>query len=271
MKKILVFGANGMLGKDLVKIDWFKIYPDYKTDITNWLQVFIKTLLVRPDYIINCAAYTDVDWAENDDNVWKCWSVNSCSKLVGICKLFNTPLVAFSTDYVFNWKKKEGYSEDEKLHNNRPLEIYWMSKWIMEFNILKNLKKYYIIRISSLFGKNGKNFVDLILNYEKEINVLWNNKMKPTYTVDLAENVKKLLQLEYPYWTYHFTNEWACSWYEFAKEINKYRTQPIKINKVDEFKRPAERPQYSELINNSPLKMRHWKESLKDYISNIKK
>lgn len=273
-KKILIIGAKGMLGTDLVKI--FEADNNYQVikadvsniDITKKDQVDNFITLIKPNYVINAAAYTDVDKCEEEKEI--CNQVNgyALEYVAKACKNNKSVLVHISTDYVFDGNKSEGYKEDDVID---PVNQYGKSKAIGEQMVIKNLDNYYIIRISWLFGKSGKNFVETMLGLVRdrsELKVVNDQHGKPTYTVDLAKGIKNLIESKADYGSYHLPNEGETTWYDFAKEIFNIADINMKVVPCTsaEFPRPAVRPKYSSLINTKLPKMRSWQEALKEYL-----
>jgi dTDP-4-dehydrorhamnose reductase len=284
-KKILILGAKGMLGSDICFIfRKFKpiCYDKEELDITNQKEVERKIRKIKPQVVINCAAYTDVEKAEKEFSLAKKINAEAIKNLVKICAEIDAILIHYSTDYVFDGKKKAGYKENDLPKN--PVNKYGISKLLGEKEILnfrskfKNLK-FYLIRTSWLFGsktepKNHKNFVLKILKLaeeKKEIKVVNDQFGKPTYTFDLAKATKKLLEENRAYGIYHLTNEGVTSWYKFAKEIIKLAKLKVKVVpcKSFEYKTLAKRPKYGILINSKLKKLRSWKKALKDYLKSI--
>lgn len=258
--KTLITGSNGMLGSDLCKVFPEAITLTHKDlDITNRAQVLDFIQKISPDVVINAAAYTNVDGCE--DNQELAFQVNGYGpgNLAEACNKIGAKLVHFSTDYVFDGSKAQ-YKEFDI---PSPINVYGQSKLLGEQEIMKNLKDYRIIRISWLFGKHGKNFVETILKLSHEIDevkVVNDQFGKPTYTVDLSRRVKEIIGLEAG--IYHLTNDGICSWYEFASAF----TSNAVACTTEEFPTKAKRPQYSVLVNTKTEPMRHWKEALKDYL-----
>jgi dTDP-4-dehydrorhamnose reductase len=258
--KTLIIGSSGMLGSDLCKT-----FPDavklthHDLDITDREQVIESILKIKPDVVINAAAYTNVDGCE--DNKELAFQVNGYGPgyIAEACARAGAKLVHFSTDYVFNGSKKEYVESDIP----DPINVYGDSKLLGEKKIIENMDDYRIVRISWLFGIHGKNFVETMLKLSGEIDtvkVVNDQFGKPTYTMDLASKVKEIIELEPG--IYHITNDGICSWYEFASSI---------IDNVipctsEEFPRKAKRPKYSVLVNTKTEPMRHWREALKDYL-----
>jgi dTDP-4-dehydrorhamnose reductase len=275
MKKILIIGGRGMLGQDLV--DAFSNDKNYEVtawdkdeiDITKEDQVIEKISKLKPEIVINSAAYTDVDGCE--DNRGLCMSVNgdALKNLAKACKKIDSVLVHFSTDYIFNGEREEGYEEDFSEIN--PVNYYGEAKAQAEKNIKDNCDKYYILRTAWLFGKNGKNFVDTMLSLAQkldELKVIDDQHGKPTYTLDLVKRTREIIENKEEFGIYHVTNENETTWYEFALEIFRQAGVKIKVNACtsEEFKTKARRPHYSGLINTKLNKMRSWKEALSEYL-----
>ncbi|MBN1326279.1 dTDP-4-dehydrorhamnose reductase [Candidatus Falkowbacteria bacterium] len=274
--KILILGARGMLARDLVNIfcGYNIILWDIEDiDITDKNQVDLKIGELRPDIIINCAAYTAVDDCEKE--VDKATLINGIAVgyLAEAAKRNNGILVQLSTDYVFDGKNKNGYIE----HSQEfwPQSVYGASKLLGE-KALARLDNYYLIRTSWLYGKNGKNFVDTITKLakeKKELKVINDQFGKPTYTVDLAKQILYILNNDLPFGIYHITNETrkgGITWYNFAKKICKLQKLKVRIKpcSTKEYPLPAKRPSHSALINTKLPKMRKWQKALKECIKN---
>ncbi|MBI4994358.1 dTDP-4-dehydrorhamnose reductase [Candidatus Peregrinibacteria bacterium] len=271
--KILLLGKSGLLGHALEKVlsKFYEICaPSHKEcDITDQkiLEKFFADL--KPDIIINSTGYTAVDDAETHKE--EAFRINSdaVKNLAQISAGKNIPLVHFSTDYVFNGKKPEGYSETD---SPSPISVYGASKASGEEAITKNIKKYYLIRTAWLYGESGKNFVDTIINLAsksegKSLKVVNDQIGNPTYTLDLAQALLGLLKGK-SYGIYHIVNSGQCSWYEFAQEIFRILGIPQKIAPITscELVRRAKRPKYSILKNTRLPPLRDWKEALASYL-----
>ena len=271
--KIIVLGSKGMLGTDLVQalsetqhttISFSHSNVDIaKSDDTERIKK------ENPDIIINCAAYTNVDLAETEKE--KCYAANVAGirNLAAACKSTGAVLITFSTDYIFDGEK-EAYDEDD---SKNPINYYGKTKAEGEEVITRHLDKYYILRTSWLFGKNGRNFVSTIakLCSEKpEIKVVNDQRGRPTYTKDLVKATLHIIENmeQYPPGIYHTTNRGACSWFEFAGEIGRLIHTSCRIMPCTtaEFPRPAKRPKFSVLNNNKLPEMRNWKDALYDYL-----
>jgi dTDP-4-dehydrorhamnose reductase len=277
-KKILVLGSNGMLATDIA--DAFSdcqliLWDRDDLDITDRDQVIKKITEVNPDVIINCAAYTNVDKAEEEMQMAMKVNGDAVGYIAESAKKVSAILVHYSTDYVFSGEKESGYLENDE--PEEPLSIYGKSKLLGEEKLLDNHDMYYLIRSSWLFGpktgpKSGfKNFPNAILRLSSErdnLQVINDQYGKPTFTWDLALKTRELLEKDYPCGTYHCVNEGIATWYELAKEIiklsnNKCDVQPCT---TEEYPLPAKRPKYSALMNSKTTAMRNWKEALREYL-----
>ncbi|MDD5222087.1 MAG: NAD(P)-dependent oxidoreductase, partial [Patescibacteria group bacterium] len=197
--------------------------------------------------------------------------------LAEICSKLNIILVHFSTDYVFSGRQKTGYLE--KYFDHQPVNTYGRSKLLGEVAIKKWANKglkYYLIRSAWLFGpfshsRQHKNFVDTILRLAKEkdeIKVVNDQFGCPTYSLDLAKAVERLIIEKHPFGIYHLINDGFASWCDFAKKIVQIAEEKTKIIPCSskEYPRPAKRPKYSILLNTKCFKLRKWEEALKDYL-----
>lgn len=272
--KILILGASGMLGVDLVKE--FKnheitAWGSQDIDITDWEEVNAKITSLKPEVVINAAAYTAVDDCEKNRDLAMKVNGEGPGNLAKVCGAINAVLVHYSTDYIFNGQEKDGYKENyDKIS---PLNVYGESKALGEKLIKENCQKYYILRIAWLYGKNGKNFVETIIKLSKikpELKVIDDQHGNPTYTVDVAKRTKEILEkIKPPFGVYHATNSGSCTWYEFTKEIFHLKNISTKVLpcSTDEYPRPAKRPVYSILLNTKLPLMRPWQEALADYLN----
>ncbi len=268
--KIIIFGANGMLGnavRKILKKHLLYLFRKSDADITDQNSVSKKISDIQPDFVINCAGFTDVDGSESKKE--PAFKVNG--KAVGImaksCRKNHAVMIHISTDYVFDGKKR-AYKEDDKTN---PINEYGKSKEAGEKFLIRNVNDYYLIRTSWLFGEKGKNFVSTILKLARS-----NSKLKvvndqhgcPTYTKDLAISIKLLIEGKKPYGIYHLTNKGYCTWYQFAKKIVKMAGLKNKVMpiKSEELGRPAKRPKYSVLINTKMPQLRNWQIALKEYM-----
>ncbi|MDD4606742.1 MAG: dTDP-4-dehydrorhamnose reductase [Patescibacteria group bacterium] len=276
-RKILILGAQGMLGTDLVKI--FQNYnltawDKAELDITQANEVKQKITELKPEIIINATGYTNVDGAESNQNLANLINGQAIEYLTQACADNDILFIHISTDYVFNGQNSQGYKEEDLPD---PINFYGHSKWLGEQAVLnqKNLN-YYLIRTSWLYGRHGKNFIDTILRLGKErdeLKVINDQFGKPTYTLDLAQKIKEMIQQNLDKGIYHITNqtsERGISWYELAKTALAISNIDVKIQPclTHEYPLPAPRPHYSMLINTKLEPMRNWQEALKDYLNN---
>lgn len=270
---ILVIGANGMLGHDLMKVLEGDVrgldLPDI--DITSLESVRRILLTLKPRVIINSAAYTDVDGCES--NVEQAMSVNG--EGVGLLALtareIGAKLVQISTDYVFDGSKGTPYLESDPVG---PLSIYGESKLAGEMNAAM-APEHLIIRTQWLYGIHGKNFVETMLRLageKSELAVVNDQIGSPTWTYDLALSIKALLDKGCS-GIYHAANSGFCSWNEFAKAIFEEEGREITVNSMTtkELNRPANRPLYStldcgKLERDSGFTPRPWREALRGYL-----
>ena len=290
-KRILLVGGNGMLAQkisssaprdfELVCVD----LPEF--DVTDRVQVFSLVENLQPDVIINCAAYTNVDGCETEQDLANRVNGLAVGFLAESAMKVDATLVHVSTDYVFDGEKQEAYAEDDLTN---PQSAYGASKLLGEKVILSSgLEKYFIIRTSWLYGPGGKNFVETILRLAGEretLKVVADQVGSPTYTGDLADAIFNLLtinaspQTPVPglYGIYHFSNEGHCSWYEFAcaivAEARAHRLE-CKVNMIhpictEEYPLPAKRPANS-VFDKSRYKsatgadVPEWRDSLQKY------
>lgn len=267
--KVLVTGAKGMLGQDLCPIledyGFEAIETDCDTlDITNELMVHKVFDDKNPDYVVHCAAYTNVDKAEEDLETASRINVQGTEYIAKACAKHDIPLLYISTDYVFNGKKQTPYLTTDI---PSPINNYGFTKYQGEEIIKKLCDKYYITRTSWLYGHHGKNFVETMISLkDKDVLKVVDDQIGcPTWTVELATAITGLLQTE-NYGTYHVCGSGSTSWYGFAKEIFDYLNLDVNLQpcETSEFPRPAKRPHYSVMENNKIC--RYWKDALHDYL-----
>ena len=278
-KKILIIGSLGTLGQELLKIfpnatSWDRA----EIDITDEKQVKQKIAELKPEVVINAAAYNAVDKCETDERQFSlAKKINgyAVGYLAHVCAKINAILIHYSTNYVFDGECEGGYNEDSKPN---PINKYGQSKLLGEQEIIeyKNLK-FYIIRLSKLFGKKGvsemakDNFFDIMAKLtetQNEIKVVNDELSNFTYAPDLAEFTKNLLENKHTFGIYHGVNESPCTWYEGAKNLFDIMNKNVKLICVnsDEFSRPAQRPRHAVLNNNKMPKLRNYQEALTEYL-----
>lgn len=279
MMKVLVTGVNGQLGYDVVKElekrEHQAVGVDReRMDLTSSKQIKECIETVKPEAIIHCAAYTAVDKAEDEEELCRRINAIATKEIAEYAKVLDIPMIYISTDYVFDGTKDGEYTEED-IPN--PINVYGKTKYEGERYVQELLEKYYIVRISWVFGENGNNFIDTMLRLSKdrdEINVINDQLGSPTYTKDLALLLVDMIESN-KYGIYHATNEGYCTWYEFAKEIFKVANIDIKINPIctSEYPTKATRPMNSKMSKNKLSKnefnkLNNWKESLEKYINN---
>lgn len=276
MKKILITGANGQLGVDLMDMlsPFYAVkgYGRAQLDITKLDDTINIVRGMKPNIIINCGAYTNVDKAEQEKDM--AYRVNglACRNLAVACLETKSQLIHISTDFVFDGKKEEPYIEFDKAN---PINIYGHSKLMGEEYIRQIYPRHFILRTSWLYGQYGNNFVKTMLKLAKEneiLRVVDDQKGTPTYTKDLVRVIRLLMETE-AYGTYHASNNGACTWFEFASQIFSLYQINKKILSVtaEELKRPARRPQNSVMRNyllelDFGYHLDNWADALKRFV-----
>ncbi len=243
--------CNELKNEELILTDILEL------DITNIGAVRSFIHLNKPEYIINCAAYTAVDKAEKEFELARKVNALGPKNLAIVANEESSTLIHISTDYVFSGEKpiNEDYTEmEEKL----PGTVYGITKLEGEQAILDNCFKYYIFRTAWLYG-DGNNFVRTMLGLGKEkeeVNVVADQHGSPTYAVDLAKIIHQVIEKEILYGIYHTTNIGYTTWYDFTKKIFEIAKINCKVNPVtsEEFIRPAKRPKNSKLSKDKILK-----------------
>jgi len=290
--RILITGANGLLGYDLWHVlkDKHDVYgcgrsdPPYYINEKNWLkfdithqeQTYLKITKLNPDIVVHLAAVSNVDFCEKNPEI--AYKVNSLGtrNICLACQRFDTTLCYVSTDYVFDGENipENGYKENDRPN---PINIYGKSKYLAEFYVKHLLNKFYIVRTAWLFGKNKNNFVEYILksiNDSTDINVVTDHVGSPTYTKDLSEAISQLIEKQ-SYGVYHITNSGGCSRQEVVDEVFKFlkkKTNVVKKTRKEFYFAP--RPKDTRLDNfmwkleGFPL-LRHWKDALREYIGSL--
>lgn len=276
--KILVTGVKGQLGYDVVKvleernIECLGVDID-DFDITDAKATSEYIRKYAPDAVIHCSAYTAVDKAEDELELCRKVNVDGPRNIAAVCKEIGAKMIYISTDYVFPGIGDKPYEADDP---TGPLGAYGQTKLDGELAVKEILSRFFIVRISWVFGINGNNFVKTMLRLgkeRKEINVVCDQIGSPTYTADLAPLLCDMVVTE-KYGTYHATNEGYCSWAEFTEEIFKlagYSTKVIPIP-TSEYPTKAKRPLNSRMSKKSldragfkrlPL----WQDAVSRYVS----
>ena len=278
MKRVLVTGANGQLGKSINRISTnyselkFVFTDVAELDITNIDDVNAFFSSNKTDYCINCAAYTAVDKAEEE--VDKAYLLNAIAvkHLAEACKTSAAVLIHISTDFVFDGTKRTPYTEED---TPNPLSVYGKSKLKGEQFIQGILERHFIVRTSWLYSEYGNNFVKTMLRLaetRKQIGVVNDQIGSPTYAGDLAEFILKIISSRSTaYGLYHYSNLGAISWYDFAVEIFKRHKKDVHVVPIPTSAYPtaAKRPAYSVL--SKKRNQRHWTKGLTNYFNNKQK
>lgn len=278
--RILVTGASGQLGYDVERelerrgIEHLGT-SSRELDITDREAVERLMAAYRPDAAIHCAAYTKVDLAEDEPE--RCWAVNAdgTRNMAAACRKTGAKLLYISTDYVFPGTGERSYETGDP---TGPVNTYGRSKLAGELAVQSLLEKYFIVRISWVFGKNGNNFVKTMLRLAEtkaELSVVCDQIGSPTYTADLAPLLCDMVQTE-RYGVYHATNEGTCAWSEFAEAIFELAGRQVVVHPIPTSAYPtrAVRPLNSRmskerLRDNGFQELPEWKNALARYLKEI--
>lgn len=273
--RILILGAKGMLGRGLMKefseddvISWGK----NDLDITSPSEVKNKIFKLKPEIIINSAAYTNVDSAENNCQLVMKVNGEAVGYIAEMAQEIEAKLIQISTDYVFDGQLKDGYEEDYKIRS--PLNIYGISKLLGENLIergIENGLKGFVVRISYLFGEQGENLVNKIVKLVSEkdnVKVVYDQKGTLTFTKDLSKGIREIIEKDISPGIYHIVNNNSFSCYELAKEISKILNKDVIIDKMPykDYPVKTKRPMNSILLNTKLPKLRSWKEAVEEYV-----
>ena len=277
MNNILVTGSTGQLGsdvvKELLKRGYSTLSPN-RSEFNLCSEDSIRNYILNSncEAIVHCAAYTQVDKAEDEKDL--CIKINAtATKHIAKCaKILDIPMIYISTDYVFDGTKDGEYTENDETN---PINIYGESKLAGEKYVQEILDKYYIVRTSWVFNINGKNFIETMLRLSKfnnQLSIVNDQIGSPTYTKDLSRLLVDMLETS-KYGLYHATNEGYCSWYEFANTIFKLANINIDIKAINsnEYASRAKRPLNSKLSKDKLIEygfkpLPHWEDALKDYL-----
>lgn len=297
--RVMILGSKGMLGtalKEEFKDCEVFCFDKDELDITNTVETREKVEEIKPGVIINATAINAVDLIETENKMYElAKEINGLvvGRLAEICKELNIVLVHYSSDYVFgstsspqvNGDSIDGYVEEAPVD---PVDKYGETKVLGEKLLKINGEKYYLIRLSRLFGPAGESemaknsFVDIMLDLvlnkgnpsintqgEVKLDLVDDEKTSPTYSKDLAKLTRYILETKQPFGIYHGANTGSCTWYEFAKEIFALKNLNVECNPVPatKFSRPAQRPKFSELVNTKLPLQRAWQIALKEYLS----
>ena len=285
--KILITGANGMLAKEVkekfAKGNDITATDVSELDITDEKAVFEFINKLKPDYIINCAAFTAVDKAEECYELSDKINGDGPTNLAKAAKASGSKLVHISTDYVFggNLDLSKDYKEDDK---KEPVTVYGKTKLHGEQGIENNMDEYYIFRTAWLYGVGGNNFVKTMTKLgstRDEINVVSDQHGSPTYAKDLTNIIYQAIEKQIPYGIYNATNEGYTTWYDFTKEILAEQGIECKVNpvttdkyiemmKITQAKRPFNSQMSKAKLETYGIKVPQWQDGLRRYLEEVK-
>ena len=284
MGNIVVIGAGGQLGQCIKKIVGLRaienvVFPEENT--ANILDVSALNLLfdqTKPSYVINCAAYTAVDKAEDEADIAKAINETGAKNLAQLCKKYQATLIHISTDFVFEGKEVKLLKEDDEAN---PISVYGATKLDGELAIINELDTHIIIRTSWLYSEFANNFVKTMLKLgadREELSIIADQVGTPTYAIDLANAIFDIIQHpENKYGTYHFSNEGVTSWYDFAKAIFDLSGTKVKVNPIPTSAYPtkAKRPPFSvmdktKITADYSVQVPYWLDSLRVCIGALK-
>lgn len=280
MMKLLVTGYTGQLGYDVVEqgnkrgLEMIGVCSS-ELNITNKEAVINYINELKPDAIIHCAAYTAVDKAEDDKETCSKVNVDGTNNLAIAAKELDAKFIYISTDYVFNGEGNNPFKETDQPN---PIGYYGKTKYEAEDLVKQILDKWFIVRISWVFGMNGNNFVKTMLRLAEtrnELNVVGDQIGSPTYTYDLARLLIDMVQTD-KYGIYHASNEGYCSWAEFAKEIFKHANKKVQVKSITtkEYPSRAVRPKNSrmskeKLTQNGFHPLPGWQDAVQRYVKEL--
>ena len=278
--KVLVTGIGGQLGYDVMNVLKARQIDCLGADLAEFditdlaaTEKFITSY--RPDAVIHCSAYTAVDKAEDHIDLCRAVNAKGPENIAKVCKAIDAKMIYISTDYVFPGTGEQYYEVDDETN---PVNIYGQTKLEGENAVKAMLEKYFIVRISWVFGKNGNNFIKTMLCLGKErdeLNIVSDQIGSPTYTADLAELLCDMVITE-KYGTYQATNEGICSWAEFTEEIFKQADIATRVNHIKSAQYPtrAKRPMNSRMSKETLTKagfhkMPTWQDAVRRYLMEI--
>lgn len=281
--KTLVLGASGQLGQCLQKVSGQRntnslIFPDEQ--IANILDKdLLESLFAseKPEFVINCAAYTAVDKAEDDIDLCRKVNKEGPLNIALLCKAYNVTLVHVSTDFVFEGSGHDLLKEEDIAE---PVNIYGVTKLEGEQDIIATWPRHFILRTSWLYSEYGNNFVKAMLKFgaeRDELNIIADQVGTPTYAMDLAGAIIDIIELNSTdYGVYHYSNEGVTSWYDFAMGIFDISGTDVKVNPIPTSQYPtrAERPKFSVMDKTKVkktfgLEIPYWRNSLVKCINNL--
>lgn len=274
--KTLVLGASGQLGQCLKKVAVQKNITTLSFPDESKANILDKDLLKilfeeeKPEFVINCAAYTAVDKAEDDVDLCRKVNKDGALNIAELCKAFGATLIHVSTDFVFEGDGHDLLKEDDEA---KPVNIYGVTKLEGEQDVVNLLPEHFILRTSWLYSEYGNNFVKAMLKFgaeRDELNIIADQVGTPTYAIDLAETILHIIQSgSSDYGVYHYSNEGVTSWYDFAMGIFDISSTQVKVNPIPTSQYPtrAVRPKFS-VMDKTKIKsvfgveIPYWRESL---------
>lgn len=281
--KILVTGSGGQLGSELQELA--KVNPDIEFNFTDYPELDLtKPEMVEAafeeekyDYCINCAAYTAVDKAEEDQEMADAINVGACETLATLCSKHDVTLIHVSTDFVFSGNAHKPLKEEDE---PKPISHYGLSKLNGEKVIQQMAEKFFIFRTSWLYSTFGANFVKTMIRLSEtkdELNIIADQIGTPTYARDLANEIMEVIKSgNTSYGLYHYSNEGVASWYDFTCAIFEYKEIGTTVNPIptEQYPTPASRPHYSlmdksKFIETFGIKIPHWRVSLKECLEKL--
>ncbi len=283
MSKILIIGAAGQLGQCLKTVAERRNITDIVFPTEQEGNILDNELLVqlfereKPNYVINCAAYTAVDKAEDEKELSKAINETGAVNLAKACGTFGTTLVHVSTDFVFEGNEVKLLKEDDEAN---PINVYGQTKLDGELGIIASLPAHFIIRTSWLYSEYANNFVKTMLKLgseRDELNIIADQVGTPTYAIDLANAIFDIIQSGLKnYGTFHYSNEGVTSWFDFAQAIFEISKTSVKVNPIPGSAYPtkAKRPAFS-VMDKSKIKstfnltIPYWRNSLEECIKQI--
>lgn len=281
MMRVLVTGVKGQLGSDIAAELKLRAEECIGADIADFditdRGATVGTIKkYMPDCVIHCAAFTDVNGAEEKRGLCERINVLGTENVALACNEADAKLIYISTDYVFNGEGMRPYEPNDE---RNPINFYGMTKSLGEDKVRSICPKHFIVRTSWVFGKNGNNFVKTMLRLGEQmegLTVVDDQIGSPTYTPDLARLLCDMAATE-RYGTYHATNEGFCSWYDFAKKIMELSGIGCSIKPIasKDYPSPAKRPQNSrlskeKLVQNGFYKLPPWEDALKRFIKALR-
>ncbi len=279
--KVLVTGVGGQLGYDVMR-ELHKRGIDccgtdrVEFDITDYNATHKFITAYAPDAVIHCSAYTAVDKAEDEPELCRTVNAGGTENIAKVCQEIDAKMLYISTDYVFPGNGEAFYNVDD---STAPQNVYGQTKLEGELAVQKLVQKYFIVRISWVFGINGNNFIKTMLRLaetHKELGVVADQIGSPTYTADLAVLLVDMVQTD-KYGTYHATNEGVCSWADFAEKIFATAGVEVKVNRIvsEAYPTKAKRPKNSRLSKAKLVQqgfglLPSWQNAVERYIKEVR-